>query len=58
MILYYISKDSKPLKINRKGKSTLVPLFEGFKDKQDVLGLVFVFPESKKEPYGYIAQQL
>lgn len=58
LILYYISKDSKPQPGRARTGSTLVPLFEGFREKEDVLGLVFLFPESKQEPYGYIAQQL
>lgn len=53
LLLYLICKDSK---VNIRAKRT-IDLYDGIEsEKVDVLGLAFVFPESKNEKYDYIGQ--
>ena len=52
LVLYIISKDSAPKHIITE----LEPLFKDLDEKENVLGFAIVFPKSKSEPYGYVAQ--
>jgi hypothetical protein len=54
IVIYPIWQDSRPLRPSR----TLVPLFDGIADPRTVIGLAIDFPESRSEPYSYVAQLL
>lgn len=58
LLLYYISKHSKPKPPTAAKRSLAAPLYQDPATGEDLLGLVLVFPEFKKDPLGYLGQEL
>ncbi|MEW4264492.1 Z1 domain-containing protein [Priestia megaterium] len=53
LLIYRIWKDSTPER-NKLGR--LAPLFAGYEEKEDAIGLAIVFPKSRNQTEDYIAQ--